>query len=574
MRNRIKGTWVKQILSCGFGLLAAGYVGQGLEEFDFRDIAGQSGLTFTNTSGQLGRKDYILESTGCGVAVLDYDRDGKRDLFFVNASRLEPFPPDQEPTNHLYRNVGDGRFVDVTSSAGLTRSGWGQGVCAADYDNDGYEDLFVTYYGSNVLYRNNGDGTFRDATGGAGLPVSGTRWGTGAAFLDYDRDGRLDLFVANYVDFDVKSTPQRGEKEFCTWRGVPVFCGPRGLPGGSNVLYHGKADGTFVDVTRESGIRMPKGYYAFGAVVSDFDNDGLADIYVACDSTPNILYRNQGDGTFKDTAVLSGVAYNADGNLQAGMGVAAADYDNDGHFDLFKTNFSEDLSTLYHNDGRGLFSDVTLRTGIAKNNRYLGWGTVFGDFDNDGWKDIAVANGHIYPEADQVGGNMAYAQPMLLYRNQGRGRFIDVSKKAGPGFEEKRLARGLALGDFDNDGNLELVVNNMNQPPTLLRQSRSRGNSILIQTVGTQSNRDGIGARVSITVNGLTQMDEVRSGGSYLSHSDLRLHFGVGDSTKIDGLRVIWPSGREEVIAAVPVNHLIVLKEGAGISEKVPLLRP
>jgi len=353
-----------------------------------------------------------------------------------------------------------------------------------------------------------------------------------------------------------------------------VFCGPRGLPGGTNVLYHGEAGGTFVDVTREAGILTPKGYYGFGVVVSDFDNDGSPDIYVACDSTPNILYHNKGDGRFKDTAVLSGVAYNADGNLQAGMGVTAADYDNDGHFDIFKTNFSEDISTLYHNDGRGLFSDVTLRTGIAKNNRFLGWGTVFGDFDNDGWKDIAVANGHIYPEADQVGGNMAYAQPMLMYRNLGKGRFIDVSKKAGPGFEEKHLARGLALGDLDNDGNLEIVVNNINQPPTLLRQSRARGNSILIQTVGTGSNRDGIGARVSITVNGLTQMDEVRGGGSYLSHSDLRLHFGVGDSTKIDVLRIIWPSRREEVVSAVPVNHLIVLKEGAGISEKVPLSRP
>lgn len=574
MRNRINRRFTKVLLWCCFVLPTVCSVGEGWQEFDFRDIGATSGLNFTNTSGKPGRKDYILESTGCGVAVFDYDRDGKSDLFFVNASRLEPFPSGEEPTSYLYRNLGDGRFADVTRKAGLVRSGWGQGVCVGDYNNDGYEDLFLTYYGADVLYRNNGDGTFLDATAGAGLPVSGTRWGTGAAFLDYDRDGRLDLFVANYVDFDLKRTPQRGEKEFCTWRGVPVFCGPRGLPGGANVLYHGQADGTFVDVTSEAGILTPKGYYAFGVVVSDFDNDGFPDIYVACDSTPNILYRNKGDGTFKDTAVLSGVAYNADGNLQAGMGVTAADYDNDGHLDLFKTNFSEDLSTLYHNDGRGLFSDVTLRTGIAKNNKFLGWGTAFGDFDNDGWKDIAVANGHIYPEADQVGGNMAYAQPMLLYRNLGKGRLIDVSKRAGPGFEEKRLARGLALGDLDNDGNLEIVVNNLNQPPALLRQSRARGNSILIQTVGTQSNRDGIGARVSITANGLTQMDEVRSGGSYLSHGDLRLHFGVGDSTKIDILKITWPSRREEVVSAVPVNHLIILKEGAGVSEKVPLSRP
>ena len=537
------------------------------QEFGFVDVAAKAGLNFTSVSGAMGRKDYILESTGSGVAIFDYDADGNPDLFFVNGSRFTPFPEGQEPTNHLYRNLGDGRFEDVTVKAGLKKSGWGQGVCVGDFDNDGFSDLFVSYYGANVLYRNNGDGTFTDVTAKAGLPVDGKRWGTGAAFLDYDRDGHLDLFVANYVDFDLERTPKRGEQEFCTWQGMPVFCGPRGLPGGENILYRGKGDGSFIDVSKEAGITSRNRYYSLGVVVSDFDNDGFVDIYVACDSTPNILYHNLGDGHFKDIAVLSGVAYNQDGKLQAGMGVSSADYNNDGYLDLFKTNFSEDISTLYHNDGDGLFSDVSLGSGFAKNNRYLGWGAAFGDFDNDGWKDIVVANGHVYPEADQVGGKMLYAQPMLLYRGSPSGRFEDVTKTAGSGFAPNRLARGLAIGDLDNDGTLEIVTNNMEQAPTLLHQPARQGNFALIRAIGVDSNRDGIGARVTVVAGGLTQMDEVRSGGSYLSHNDLRLHFGFGAATKIDSLKISWPGRHEEVLTGLPVNHLIVLKEGQGVIE-------
>jgi enediyne biosynthesis protein E4 len=539
---------------------------------EFRDIAALAGLNFMNVCGEPARKDYILESTGCGVAIFDFDRDGYPDVFLVNGSRLAGFPGGQEPTNHLYRNLGNGKFADVTARAGLAKSGWGQGACVGDYDNDGWDDLFVTYYGTNLLYHNNGNGTFSDVTAKAGLPLGGKRWGTGCAFLDYDLDGYLDLFVANYVDFDITRTPERGANRYCVWKDVPVFCGPRGLPKASNVLYHNQRNGTFADVSNSAGILVSgPGYYGLGVVVSDFDNDGYPDIYVACDSTPNILYHNQGNGTFKDIAVLAGAAYNLDGVAQAGMGVAAGDYDNDGRFDIFVTNFSEDTSTLYHNDGTNFFSDLTSRAGLAKNLKYLGWGTALADFDQDGWKDIIVANGHIYPEADQVGGTITYKQRMLLYRNSRDGRFADISDQAGPGFRETWSARGLAIGDLSNAGTLDIVINSVNDRAALLRNLHPAGNCLLVQTIGTKSNRDGIGARVSVTANGLTQTDEVRSGGSYMSNSDSRLHFGLGMANRAAVLRIVWPSRLEERFSNLAANNLVVLKEGAGIVRTVQL---
>jgi len=542
---------------------------------DFRDVAALAGLNFMNVCGERARKDYILESTGCGVAIFDFDRDGYPDIFLVNGSRLSGFSGGQGPTSHLYRNLGNGKFADVTVQAGLAKPGWGQGACVGDYDNDGWDDLFVTYYGANLLYHNNGNGTFSDTTAKAGFPLTGKRWGTGCTFLDYDLDGYLDLFVANYVDFDVRKTPQRGTNQYCVWKDVPVFCGPRGLPPSSNILYRNQGNGTFADVSKAAGILVSgSAYYGLGVMVSDFDNDGYPDIYVACDSTPNILYHNQRNGTFKDIAVLAGAAYNLDGVAQAGMGVSAGDYDNDGRFDIFVTNFSEDSSTLYHNDGTNFFSDVTSRAGLAKNLKYLSWGTAFADIDQDGWKDIVVANGHIYPEADQVGGTITYKERMLLYRNSGDGRFTDLSDHAGPAFQEKWSARGLAVGDLNNAGAVDIVINNINDRAALLRNIRPVGNCLLVQTIGTKSNRDGIGARVSLTADGLTQTEEVRSGGSYMSHNEFRLHFGLGTTDKVAALRITWPSRQEERFSNVPANNIIVLKEGAGIVRMIPLRKP
>lgn len=567
------------VLSCPFILLlllasAQPAAQEKPSNLDFRDVTGAAGINFTNVCGLPFRTDYVLESTGCGVAIFDFDHDGYPDIFLVNGSRFSGFTPGAEPTSHLYRNLGNGKFADVTLQAGLAKPGWGQGACVGDYDNDGWDDLFVTYYGSDVLYHNNGNGTFSDVTAKAGLPVTGRRWGSGCAFLDYDLDGNLDLFVANYVDFDVKRAPQRGETPYCVWKGVPVYCGPRGLPGPSNVLYRNQGDGRFVDVSMPAGILNPSGYYGLGVVVSDFDHDGYPDIFVACDATPNILYHNQGNGTFKDIAVLAGAAFNADGLLQSSMGVACGDYDNDGFMDLFVTHFSEDTSNLYHNDSNNFFTDVTTSAGLAKNLKYLSWGTVFADVDHDGWKDIIVANGHVYPEADQVGGTITYKERMLLYRNLKDGRFLDISDNAGPAFSENRSARGMAVGDLDNDGELEIVINNMNDRAALLRDFLPQGNSLLIQTIGTKSNRDGIGARVSVTTNGVTQTDEVRSGGSYISHNDFRLHFGVGNANKVATLKIVWPSRLEEKFSDVPANHIIVVKEGAGITNMIPFRKP
>ena len=526
-------------------------------------MAGKAGLTARHVTGPEQSKEYILESMGSGVALFDYNNDGFLDVFLVNGTTLEGFPKGQEPTNHLYQNGKDGTFKDVTEKANLVRTGWGHGACVGDFDNDGNDDLFVTYYGPNVLYRNQGNGSFVDVTEKAGLLQKGTRWNTGCSFLDYDKDGNLDLFVANYVNFDLKKSMAKSDEK-CIWKGIPVYCGPQGLPSGTNILYHNNGDGTFTDVSAASGITQPSPVYGLGSLVSDFDNDGWPDIYVACDSTANVLYHNEGNGHFTDTALITGTAYNKDGKEQGGMGVSAADYDGDGYFDIVKTNFDGDTPTLYHNNGDGTFLDVTLAAGLGLYTYHVGWGTGFLDIDDDGWKDIFMVNGHTYPEVDQHKLDRSYRQPRQIYYNKHNGTFRDISAQSGPAIQDRRNGRGAALGDLDNDGSPEIVINNMNDTPSLLKNLGEKGNWILIKTIGTKSNRDGIGARVVVLAGNQTQIDEVRSGGSYLSQNDFRLHFGLGEATKVDRIEVSWPSGRKEFFSDLKANQIVVLEEGKG----------
>jgi hypothetical protein len=531
---------------------------------DFADIAEKAGLTATNVFGGKHSSTYILESTGTGVAIFDYDNDGWPDIFLVNGTRLEGFPSGTEPTSHLYHNNHDGTFSDVTRKAGLMASGWGQGVCVGDYDNDGWEDLYVTYYGKNRLYHNLG-GTFEEVADKAGVAGDGKTWGSGCAFVDYDRDGHLDLIVANYANFDFAHAPPPGKYPSCLWKGIAVFCGPRGLPASKNILYRNLGNGHFQDVTVPARIDRTMGHYCFSVSPLDYDNDGWPDIYVACDSTPSILYHNNRDGTFTDLGISSGVAYNVDGREQAGMGSAVADYDGDGNLDLFRTNFSDDTSTLYHNDGNGTFTDVTYSAGLGSNTHYLGWGAVFFDFDNDGWPDLLLANGHVYPEVDSLQLGIDYNEPKLLYHNNGNGTFTDISHVAGPGISTPAPARGLAVGDLWNDGRLSAVVVNRNGPPSLIVNRTTYSNHwIEIQTLGTRSNRSGIGARLILKTDSRKQIDEVRSGSSYISNSDRRVHFGLGAKSLIEYLEVHWPSGLVERLRNLSVDSIVTVKEGSG----------
>ena len=532
------------------------------------DVAAQAGLNSITVCGEVSSKRWLIETIGSGIAFFDYDQDGWLDIFQVNGTTLKGFPKGKEPTNHLYHNNRDGTFTDVTEKAQLFHTGWGQGVCVGDYDNDGCDDLFVTYWGQNVLYHNNGDGTFTEVTEKAGLIQQwpGPRWNTGCCFVDYDKDGRLDLFVSNYMDMDFSKVPPAGASARCGWKGLPVACGPHNMPWTSSILYHNNGDGTFTDVSEKSGILRTPGHYGFTALTGDFDNDGWPDIYVACDSAPSILYHNNHDGTFTDVAMMAGCAYNADGREQAGMGASAGDYNCDGWLDIFKTNFSDDTSTLYRNDRDGTFTDATYIAGMGANTQYLGWGCGFVDLDNDGWLDVFLANGHIYSELLSVNLNIAYKQRKVVYRNLRNGRFEDILLRAGPGASLPRLARGVAFGDFDNDGDIDIVVNNMNDVPTLLRNDVSNKNRWLkVKAVGTRSNRTGIGARVRVLCDSHAQIDEVRSGGSYVSQSDLRLHFGTGPAVKADLVEVRWPSGQVDILKDVETNQLIWVKEEAGI---------
>jgi hypothetical protein len=532
--------------------------------FSFRNIAHEAGLTAITIFGGKETNKYLLETTGCGVAVFDFDGDGWLDIFIVNGSVLEGFPRGGEPTSHLYRNRHDGTYEDVTAKAGLTQSGWGQAACTGDYDNDGRDDLFVTYWGQNRLFRNRGDGTFDNVTARAGLRTAKPRWGAGCAFLDYDRDGRLDLFAANYIDFDLASAPVP-ESGLCRYKGIPVACGPPGLPGGKNVLYHNAGDGTFEDVSERAGITRASGTYGLGVSTLDFNDDGWVDLYVANDSNPSALYLNNTDGTFKDIAVAAGCAYSQDGKPQAGMGVAVGDYDRNGTVDLFKTNFAGDTSTLYANDGKGSCEDRTFAGGIGLNTRWLGWGVGFVDLDNDGWLDLFLVNGHVYPEVQRVQTEAGYQQQKIVYRNLANGRFEDISKRLGPPVMTPAAGRGAAFGDLDNDGDLDVVVNNVHAEPDLFRlDSRTGGHWLTLKLIGTRSNRSAIGARVRLFGAGGMQLQEVRGGGSYFSQNDLRVHFGLGRSTAIERLEIRWPNGIEEQWNSVDVDRIVTLAEGTG----------
>jgi enediyne biosynthesis protein E4 len=520
---------------------------------DFRNIAQDSGLTASIPNGGTVTKQYIVETTGSGVALIDYDNDGLLDVFIVSGPG---------GSNLLYHNEGNRRFRDVTDAMGLRQSGWGQGVCAGDFDNDGYTDLFVTYYGQNHLYRNRAGRTFEDVTAKAGLRQERTRYNTGCAFLDYDNDGRLDLFVANYLKFDLKTAPKPGENPYCYYRDIPVNCGPRGLPFDRNILYHNDGGGRFSDVSRESGIAAPDRNYSLGALVSDFNGDGLADIYAACDRTPSLLYINQGNGRFKEEGLFRGVALDENGMALSGMGAAAADYNNDGNIDIFRTNFSDERETLYRSQGRGEFEDATAGAGLSHNTRYVGWGCGFFDFDNDGWKDLLLVNGHVFPEVDRLKLDITYRQRAILYHNRGGGKLADISEDSGPAILERHTARGAAFGDIDNDGLIEVLVNNQNERPSLLKQSIRNGNHwTLLKLRGGRSNRSAIGARVTITAAGRTQVDEVRSGGGYLSQNDLRLHFGLGLAASIARIEIRWPGGARQRIENQPVDRVLDITE-------------
>jgi hypothetical protein len=530
------------------------------------DVAERAGLTAKTVIQGHPTKDFLLSTTGGGVALFDYDNDGWLDVFFVNGWGLQDFPKGEEPTNHLYRNNRDGTFTDVTEKAGLARHGWGQGVCAGDYDNDGNLDLFVTYYGRNVLYRNNGNGTFTDVTHEAGLLTADDRWNSGAAFLDYNRDGHLDLFVSSYVGYKYGLTLYDSNPSLVGVQS-PVLYGVAGLEGTRNMLFRNNGNGTFTDVSREAGILKAEPAYGFTPLVADFDDDGWPDVYVADDSTPSLLFRNNHDGTFAETGLLAGVAFDANGRSQAGMGVDAADYDGDGKIDILKTNFSDETPTLYHNEGQGFFTDVTFPAGLAGATRSVKWGAAFLDFDNDGRPDILIVSGPIYPPGLNPRHGMSEVEGRrILYRNRGGGRFEDVSQRAGSGLIECRCGRGLAVGDIFHTGQVDGVISNINDRPTLIsNQSPSPNSWLLIRLIGTKTNHAAIGSRVRVEADNRGQVQEVRSGGSFCSQSDLRLHFGLGRACEAQRIEVQWLSGAKETLEHVSANRLVTIQEGKGI---------
>jgi hypothetical protein len=530
--------------------------------FEFVDVAAAAGLTHPVVYGGVDTKKFILETNGCGIAFFDYDNDGWLDLFVPGGSRVEGAPAGA--TNRLYRNNRDGTFTDVTLKAGLERVVWASGVCVGDFDNDGRDDLFLSCWGQNILYHNNGDGTFSDVTKEAGLLHAQPEWGAGCTFLDYNRDGFLDLFVSTYLKFDFQTIPRPGANENCMWKGLAVNCGPRGLPTGRNFLYHNNGNGTFTDVSEASGIARVDSRYAMTAVAADFDDDGWPDIFVACDSTPSILYRNNHDGTFTDIALEAGVAYNEDGRAQAGMGVAVADVFGSGRLDLFKTHFADDTPILYRNKGRGLFEDVTNRAGLGAFTRYVGWGAGFADFDNDGLPDLLFVNGSVYPEIEKVFAEHQYRNPRLVLRNRGDGPFENLSERSGPGIAARHSSRGCAFGDFDNDGDVDVAVMNMNEPPSLLRNDSRRDNHWLkVKLIGTRSNRSAIGASVTVTAGVRRQRQDVLSQSSFYSQSDLRLHFGLAGARAAD-LEIRWPSGVVENMRGVAADQIVTIRERKG----------
>ncbi len=533
----------------------------------FVDVAAESGLTDVFYCGRDDRKDYILETLGGGVALLDYDHDGFLDAFFVSGSTLEPLRPESRPSNHLYRNRRDGTFENVTEKAGLASDGWGQGACVGDIDNDGFEDLFVTFFGPNLLMRNDGSGSFADVTAPSGI-AAGRRWSTGCAFLDFDRDGLLDLFVANYLVFDRDRVPVRGSAPSCRWKGQAVLCGPRGLPAETDELYRNLGDGRFEDVSRAAGVAAAGARYSLSVTTLDMDADGWTDIYVAVDSQASALFRNLGDGSFKEVGIASGAALDEHGRVQAGMGSAATDLDGDGHLDLVKTNFIQETSNFYLASGTASFDDRVHAMGGGVSSGYMGWGVAALDVDLDTWPDIVVANGHVYPEIESRLPNNPYRQRRLLYRNVEGRALEEVGVSGGPGLAAAHSSRGLAVGDYDNDGDVDVFVNNMNERPSLLRNdTEGAGGFLSVDLVGTKSNCSAIGARVTVRVGERHMVQEVRSGSSFMSSSDFRLHFGMGSHEHADSIEIDWPyASSRDVLTNVPTGKFIRIVEGAEFS--------
>ena len=527
----------------------------------FTDVAEKAGLIHPSLYGGIDRKRFILETNGCGTGFIDYDNDGWLDALVLSGTRFEEgsrrekaWSAADRPTSRLYRNRHDGTFEDVTSKVGLERVGWASSVCVADYDNDGWLDLFITYFGHNVLYRNRGGERFEDATKSAGLERSDQRWGSGCSFLDYDRDGDVDLFVANYLKFDPAAAPEPGQGANCVWKGIPVNCGPKGLPTDTNLFYRNRGNGTFEDVSAISGIARVTARYPMTAIATDLDEDGWPDIYVASDSTAAIFYRNNRDGTFSDDALRSGIAFSEQGSPQAGMGLAVGDIDNDGRPDLLKTHFADDIPALYRALGRGLFEDVATAAGLGVQNRYVEWGAGLPDLDNDGRPDVVYVTGHVYPEVERTLSQYPHRGPRMIFRNMGQTRFVDVTAASG-GAADPRSSRGAAFGDYDNDGDEDVLVMNMNEPPSLLRNDYKGPNHWLsIRLIGTQSNRAAIGALVTVTAAGIRQSRPVVSQASYYSHDDLRLHFGLGGATTADRVEIRWPGGATQTLTAVPAG--------------------
>ncbi len=538
----------------------------------FRDIAGQAGLTASHVSSR--EKYYVIESMSGGVGLFDCDNDGKLDIVMVNGSTVDRYKQGGDLLVTLWHQEAGLRFTDITVKAGLTRKGWGMGVAVADFDNDGNLDLFVTGFGGNALYRNKGDCTFEDVTDKAG--VRGGGFSTGAAWADYDRDGNVDLFVSRYVHVDISDLPAFGSTKFCQFKGAPVQCGPWGMEGETDLLYHNRGDGTFEEVSKKAGVDDPEKYYGLGVSWGDYDNDGWPDLFVADDATPNHLYHNNRNGTFSDEAMVGGIALNSEGQALGSMGVTWGDYDHSGRLSMFITEFADQPNTLYRNLGPGEFEDVAMPSHLGQASLPLvGWGTTFFDMDNDGWLDLFVANGHVYPQMDSVKGSAAYAEPMLLHRNLRNGTFEEVSKLAGLADIPLKSRRGAAFGDIANNGNVDVVVLNVGEPPSLLLNTNKAPNHrVLFQLAGTKSNRAAIGTRVTIHAGGMTQFDEVRGGGSYLSQNDLRLHFGLGPAARIDAVEVRWPTGKTESFKDVAGDKIYTVSEGQGINETGALPAP
>jgi len=534
----------------------------------FVDVAESAGLTDYNVWGGVESKRFIIEAKGSGLGWIDYDHDGWIDIYVTNGIRFdESYTEENAPTSHLYRNNRDGTFTDVTKAAGLDRTGWQTAVCVGDYDNDGWDDLYCGFWGHSILFRNNGDGTFSDVTREAGLYRDEVNWGTGCTWLDYDRDGNLDLYASNYIELDINKVPAPGDNSDCIWKGMPVLCGPRGLPGAEDFLYHNNGDGTFTNVTEESGVSAAGPGYAITAVSADFNNDDWPDIYVAIDSEPSLLFINNHDGTFDEMAMISGCGYSEDGQEQAGMGVGVADFNCDGWLDIFKTNFQNDTCNLYQSNGDGTFTDINAMAGIGRNTQYVNWGAGFVDYDNDGWTDIFHVTGHVYPRVEKMNVDAELKTPRIVYRNLTNGKFEDVSSQLGPGVTQRYASRGCAFGDYDNDGDIDVVVLNMNDKFSLLRcDGGNENNWIKLKLIGTRANRTAIGARVRVVTGDHSQMNEVRSGGSVMSQDDLRLNFGLAQAKKVDLIEVKWPTTDVvEQFRDIEANQILTVKEGLGI---------